>query len=407
MIKTSSDIICFSLSRWDAPISSPALSLAKEFAKKNRVFYIDHPFSWKDLIAERNAPQVRLREKALLRRKDIYTSPAGFPPNLTIVTPPLSYPVNFLPPGKLYEWFSRINESRLQKTLRTVIRENSIREYIFINFFDPFFLRKLPEDIKPMKMVYQSMDDISQVGYTRRHGIRLEKEIIREADITLCTSMELTRLHAALSPNVHYHPNAADTTIFRKALTETLPVPEDMRELGKRIIGFTGSIEYRTDFELLKKLASYHQDKILFFVGPVQGDEHIRSGLHKMPNVIFAGARNINELPAYLQHFDCAIIPYKINKLTKSIYPLKINEYLAAGKPVVATHFSEDIYAFRDSAYIVNTSHEFCRAIDKAIFEDNAEKRTLRARVAEQHTWGKRVEQFWEIINAEPVQSKG
>ncbi|HRE53106.1 MAG TPA: hypothetical protein PK339_16935, partial [Flavitalea sp.] len=59
MINTSADIICFSLSRWDAPISSPALSLAKEFAKHNRVFYIDHPFSWKDLITERNTPQVR------------------------------------------------------------------------------------------------------------------------------------------------------------------------------------------------------------------------------------------------------------------------------------------------------------------------------------------------------------
>lgn len=405
MINTSADIICFSLSRWDAPISSPALSLAKEFAKHNRVFYIDHPFSWKDLITERNTPQVRRRKKTLLRGKDIYTSPDGFPPNLTIVTPPLSYPVNFLPPGKLYQWVASINESRLQKMLRTVIRENGIREYVFINFFDPFFLRTIPEDIKPLRVVYQSMDDISEVGYTRRHGARLEKEIIRKADFTLCTSLELTRLHSALSPNVHYHPNAADTTIFRKALTDTLPIPEDMQGLGKRIIGFTGSIEYRTDFELLKKIAAYHHDKILFFVGPVQGDEHIRSGLHKMPNVIFAGAREITELPAYLQHFDCAIIPYKINKLTKSIYPLKINEYLAAGKPVVATHFSEDIYAFRESAHIVNTPHEFCRAIDKAIFEDNAEKRKLRAQVAEQHTWKKRVEQFWEIISREPLPS--
>jgi hypothetical protein len=53
LMNPSNDIICFSLSRWDSAISSPALSLAKEFAKNNRVFYIDHPFSWKDYFNER------------------------------------------------------------------------------------------------------------------------------------------------------------------------------------------------------------------------------------------------------------------------------------------------------------------------------------------------------------------
>jgi Glycosyltransferase len=167
-----------------------------------------------------------------------------------------------------------------------------------------------------------------------------------------------------------------------------LPRPAALQGITQKIIGYTGSIEYRSDFELLKKVAEYHKDKILFFVGPVQGNEHREVGLDTMPNVIFAGARKITELPYYLQYFDCVLIPFRKNTLTRSIYPLKINEYLAAGKPVIATHFSEDIYTFRDVAYVTDTHEEFIQAIDKAIAE-NSEEKKMRACVWLPKTPGK------------------
>ncbi len=117
-----------------------------------------------------------------------------------------------------------------------------------------------------------------------------------------------------------------------------------------------------------------------------------------MPNVVFAGPRKITELPAFLQYFDCVIIPFRKNTLTKSIYPLKINEYLAAGKPVIATHFSEDIYTFHDVAYIADSHEEFIQLIDMAIDENNAALQEKRVAVASQNTWAARVSQFWNIL---------
>ena len=116
------------------------------------------------------------------------------------------------------------------------------------------------------------------------------------------------------------------------------------------------------------------------------------------PNVIFAGAKNLRELPAYIQYFDCCIIPYKVNTLTASIYPLKINEYLAAGKPVVATHFSEDIYSFRNHAFISETHDQFIRMIDVAIDENNINKKVARMEAAQANSWERRVEEFWNIV---------
>jgi hypothetical protein len=87
-----------------------------------------------------------------------------------------------------------------------------------------------------------------------------------------------------------------------------------------------------------------------------------------------------------------------VNKLTASIYPLKINEYLAAGKPVVSTHFSDDIFSFRDHAFIAETHDQFLRMIDVAIEGNNIEKKVARMEVANANSWQKRVEEFWEII---------
>lgn len=400
------DIICFTLSRWDSEISSPALSLAKEFAKNNRVFYVEHPFSYKDYYSLKNTTQIQTRKEALLHGKNIYSNPASLPSNITVVTSKLTWPVNFLPPGGLYNWFSRKNDRIVLDVIRRLIKDYKLKDFIYVNFFDPYFVRRLPADLQPLRTIYQSMDDISQVAYSNRHGTRLEEEIIRNFDFTLCTSKELTRLKSAFSPNVYFHPNAADIEIFRKAATETLPKPAELQGITKKIIGYTGSIEYRSDFELLRKVAEYHTDKILFFVGPIQGSEHVEAGLDKLPNVVFVGSRKITELPDYLQYFDCVLIPFKKNTLTKSIYPLKINEYLAAGKPVIATHFSEDIYTFRDVAYVEDSHETFVQAIDKAINENNVNRKQARMQVAEQNTWSARVARFWEIIEKAPLPRK-
>lgn len=399
----SCDIICFSLSRWDSAISSPALSLAKEFAKTSRVFYIDHPFSWKDFFTGRKTEAIQSRKKALLTGKNQYSNPDSLPANLTIVTTKLTIPINFLPPGVLYNRLSAINDRIVLSAIRNIIKDYRLTDFVYINFFDPYFVRNFPLDIKPWRSIYQSMDDISQVAYSDRHGTRLEEEIIRNFDYTLCTSKELTRLKSAFSKNVFFHPNAADTDIFKKAVTEILPRPDELKNIHTKIIGFTGSIEYRSDFELLKEIALYHKDKTLVFVGPVQTEEHKIIGLDKLPNVVFTGPKRITELANYLQYFDCVLIPFRKNTLTKSIYPLKINEYLAAGKAVIATHFSEDIYSFRDVAYVVDSNKEFIQIIDKAIAENNIEKQQARIKVAEQNTWTARVERFWNIIANDPA----
>lgn len=394
-----SDIIIFSLSRWDAPYSSPSFSLAKEFAKNNNVFYIDHPFSIKDFLLNYRTPAIESRKEALLCGKNIYQKSDKFPERLTMVTPRLTLPINFLPKGFLYSALARVNDAIVFNTIRQVTKDFNITRFIFFNAFDPYFCRDFPPDIRPIKKVYQSMDDLTEVPYTAKHGERLEEDIIRKFDVTLTTSQELRRMKLAFSNEVYFHPNAADFSTFQRALSEDFPRPDELIPAqGKKIIGYTGNIESRVDYELLRAVIERHADKVIAMIGPLTTDEHKTIGLSDYPNVILTGAKKIDELPVYLQYVDCAIIPFKKNKLTRSIYPLKINEYLAAGRPVVATNFSEDIAGFGDVIYLAEDNEEFVSLIDRALREDGPDKIHARTRVANRNTWTARVETFWEIL---------
>ncbi len=402
-----SDIIIFSLSRWDAPYSSPSFSLAKEFAKTNNVFYIDHPFSVKDFLLNFRSPAVQSRKDALLLGRNIYRKSEKFPARLTIVTPRMTLPINFLPEGKLYNSLSKWNDRIIFNAIRQTIHDFNIGKFIFFNAFDPYFCRDFPPDVQPAKKVYQSMDDLTQVPYTSRHGTRLEEDIIRKFDITLTTSQELRRLKLKFSDQVYFHPNAADFSSFQRALTEIFPRPTELIPAeGRTIIGYTGNIESRIDYQLLKKIIEDHPDKMIVMVGPLTSPEYRTIGLTAYSNVITTGAKTIDQLPAYLQYFDCALIPFKKNTLTRSIYPLKVNEYLAAGRPIVATDFSEDIRSFGDVIYIGRTHSEFVELIDVAIRENNSARIQARTAVANTNTWAARVEQFWEFLEKDDTGQK-
>lgn len=392
------DIIYFTLFPWENAYSSVSLSFTREFQKSNRVFYINHPYSLKDFLKEWNTPHAKKRRKNMLLNRMQYETVPGME-NVVAVHPPLTLPINWMSPGKNYDRMWEFNNEIVVNTIRQVVKDYNLKNYIFLNCFNPYYAPVLPPDLKPKLNVYTCIDDMYEEEYTAKHGARLEEEAMRQADVAFVTSHNLHRLKKHLNPNTHILHNAVDITIFEKALEGPLPRPKELKGVTGKIIGYTGNInEYRLNYSIFRKLAEQHPDKTLCIVGPLNSETYKEYGLDKMPNVILTGGKNIKELPAFLQHFDVTIIPFVLNKLTASIYPLKINEYLAAGKPVVATNFSEDIRTFAKDIYIAQDEENFVQLIDQAIAEDSEEKIAARAVTARKNTWTERVRQFWGII---------
>jgi teichuronic acid biosynthesis glycosyltransferase TuaH len=394
------DIIMISLMRWDNPYSSTGISLAREFSKNGRVFIIDHPFTLKDVMGHLGRHEIRGRIKGLLLGKRMFLEPEGYDNNLILVTPRATLPINWMPDGKWYERFCRLNDRVIWKAVRKIIRTYQVHKFILLNSFDPSYGISIPADIHPMLKIYQTVDEISHAPYMERHGAGMEKIQVREADIVLATSQELAARQRKYTDKVFLLPNAADTELFSKALEEGLPVPKELMHKPHPVIVYTGNLDRsRVDFGLLKLIAEENQDKTLLLVGPIENSVLEEEKLDQFPNLILAGPKHLEELPAYLRNSDCAIIPFLVNPFTKGIYPLKINEYLSAGKPVVSTAFSADIRNFSQVAYIGSDHRAFLQLIDRALKENDPGKISERVRVSKENSWVSRVVKFWEIVD--------
>lgn len=392
------DIIMLALPRWDGEYSSTAYSLAKEFSRTRRVFYIDNPFTVKDFVAGFKSKQIQSRTKALLTGKKVYTT---INPNLIAVTPRLTVPVNFLPEGSLYEKLSAFNDGILFRTMKKLIDDYKIKDFIFINSFNPFYARKWPDFFKPTLYVYHTVDDISHSKYIHKHGPRLEAQAIKKANLTFTTSMELKRIKSDLTNDIYYLPNAADVSLFRNSLTGSFPMPPEIKNIKSRpIVAYTGHLDERLDYNLLKFIFKAHPDKVFLMIGPSSLDKTLYDELAALPNVVFTGKKDLSELPGYLHFVQCTIIPFKCNTLTKSIYPLKVNEYLAAGKPVISTPFSDDIMMFKGTIDIAGNYEDFSQAISSSILNDTPEKMHARQCAADKNTWEARAEIFWSVIDS-------
>ena len=173
--------------------------------------------------------------------------------------------------------------------------------------------------------------------------------------------------------------------------------PADFPEFDKPVIGYIGALlRQRLDIELLEFIASTNPQWQFVFVGP-EDENFKQSKLHGMDNVLFTGPKKPTELPQYLWFFDVAMNPQELNELTIGNYPRKIDEYLAMGKPSVATK-TRAMEIFKDHVYLGETKEDYVKLIELAIEENSPEKEKERIAFAKQHTWEASVNDIYSAI---------
>lgn len=388
---SKSNIVIFALSKWDGEYSSTTFSLAKAFSKKNKVIYIDKPVTWKDYfsnIFKRNSSTILKNSHSRYRIENLNE-------NLIIFYSPFILPINFLPKSLLYKRLKQINEKIIFKSLNQFLYDIKFKEFIYLNIFNPFFDHN--DHLQPIKSIYYTVDNISESAYVKKHGVWLEPELMHKTDLNLATSLMLKKANERYNENIHYLPNAADLQIFDN--NKYYDRPKELENIKSDIITFIGHLDIRTDLEIIKTILNNHSNRTVIFIGPISLSRDEIDELNSHSNILFIGSQPLEKIPAFLKYSDCAIIPFKCNELTKGIYPLKINEYLAMGIPVVSTYFSEDIIKFKESISLAKDPQEFSNQIEWEIRNNKPGKILQRIKIAKENTWPKRVNQFWEILN--------
>jgi glycosyltransferase involved in cell wall biosynthesis len=224
-----------------------------------------------------------------------------------------------------------------------------------------------------------------------------ELALLRRADLVFIHSRTLLAKKGHINPNTHCVPNGVDFDVYRAAMESSDPEPEDLRSIPHPRIGYVGYIKRHLDLPLLLKLAQQRRDWSCVLVGPVRDQHHdIASdvaALRHEPNVHFLGAKPARDLPLYTKGFDVCLMPYRQTNYTRYIYPLKLHEYLACGKPVVATPL-ENLREFGSVLRFAETSREWEAAVTESLGDTGSSACARRIAVAEDNGWTKRVEQI-------------
>ncbi|BBO17616.1 glycosyltransferase family 1 protein [Candidatus Brocadia pituitae] len=259
---------------------------------------------------------------------------------------------------------------------------------------------------KKALVCYHVVDNYSAAPYysekIREDLKQAEKFILPIADLVIVTSPFLQKEKSKFNSNVHLVKNAVDYEQF-SIFQRSDNMPKDMEGISKPIIGYIGAINEKLDFELLAYIAHKRPQWSFVFIGDYVNNPELSESykfIQQHPsNVFLLGKRDVKDVPRYIHACDVCIMPYCRNDYTKAIDSLKLYEYFACGKPVVATDISI-AREYSQVVYIAKDGDDFIQKLEEVLVLFPSVRREIQRSIALQNTWDKRVEQLSLLIQA-------
>lgn len=377
------DTICFGAEDWwyhhRAHID---IQLMRRFARMGTTLYVNSIVMQKPNIGEGRMFAKRVVRKTKSIFAGLKKSDAGF-----WVYSPFTLPVHHI------SWARPLNELLLRKQIEKQIRKLEIHE--------PIIWVACPAacdvaiNMKKAKLIYLKTDVYEEfpnvdIELIRKHDLRL-KAI---ADMTIFVSRALYDEELGQCRKAIYLDHGVDFHLFASAAQDPYK-PEDIAEIPKPIVGFFGEIaDYTVDIGFIEKVIDYLPGKSFVFVGETSAD---CSGLVAKENVWMLGKKPYEEIPHYGKCFDVAIMPWLQNRWIELCNPIKLKEYLALGKPVVSTPFTE-LQGFRDVVDEARNPEDFAEGIKRAISENNSELISKRKDKVKNESWDTKVKLVLEEL---------
>ena len=377
------DILCFSSTDWDGPWGSRQQVMLRFARRGYRILFIEQPAGLEHLLR-----YPALRQRKFRRWRE---GPRQIAENLWIVSlPPLL-------PGRYYSpTVNRLNQHLTTLSLHHHLQTCQLAD-LLLWLYNPEqgpLIGQFGERLS----IYHCIDEFiaGTSGRKRRTITVLEADLLRRVDLVFANSPPTYEAKRQLHPHVYRIPSGADVEHF----AQDVPVHPAIADLPHPRIGYVGHINERLDYTVLEHLARNRPGWSLVFVGdtyPWTLDAPPLRRLRVFPNVHFLGKHPFAEIPALVKGMDVCLLPYVADERGYYRSPLKLYEYLAAGKPVVSTEHPE-ARELGSVVYVAATPEAFVERVDRALAENSAEQQHERLAVAQQHSWDRRVDEMERII---------
>jgi len=291
------------------------------------------------------------------------------------------------------------SETAFYRRLNQELKRLNLKNIVLWSYLPTFvgYFGSVGEQVAVFDAVDNWLEHSSYIKVKER--IKVNYQTIRtKADLIFTTAADLAKLFN-LPEGCIFVPNGVDFERINQAPRLT---GRDIAQLPRPIIGYIGTIqEDRVDVELIRYLAEANPQKSFVLIGGGWPGlrKKIKERLQSLPNLHFLGRKSFRETPQYLREFDVAIIPHLQNEFNRHTNPMKLYEYLAAGKPVVATP-GAGLDEFKDLVYLAAKPEDFNQALIQALQENGNELKERRMVAAAHESWTERVNVMLDKIFA-------
>ena len=380
------DIICISSADWDAALWTNKQHLMSRLAETNRVLYVESVGLRRPTLAATD------RERIARRLRHYAGGPRKVPGMNLYVLSPLVIPLYHTEFMRRFNGWLLLNEVR--RTAERLKMDHGILWSCSPNAY------ALSGHLGEMLTIYHCVDDLGSIAGIPSAAVRkMEERFLHTADAVITTSRALYDARKGTNPNTYLFTNVADAEHFGKALRTDYPLASAMQAIPRPVAGYVGALDaYKVDFPFLADVAQRLSQWSFVLIGPIgQGQPSTDLGnLKALPNVHLLGWTDYRDVPSYLKGFDVALIPHLLSDYTTSSFPMKLYEYLAAGRPVVSTPLPA--IADVDMVRFADSPETFAAAILAAHQENSPELVRRRVAEAKQHTWEARLKSFDEVL---------
>jgi glycosyltransferase involved in cell wall biosynthesis len=244
-------------------------------------------------------------------------------------------------------------------------------------------------------VVYYCIDDYAALPDVDARAVaHMDAHLTNRADQVFVASSRMLQAKRQSKPSTVLAPHGVDVALFRTASDPRLAIAPGASNLPRPVIGFYGLIEDWIDIDLIADVAERRPGWTFLMIGRLAVDA---GRLKTLPNVVFAGPQPYRTLPAWAKAFDVAVIPYRQTRQVLNSAPLKLREYLATGKPVVAVPAPE-IERFADLVRIARGPDQFISQIEEALVNDTDADRARRIEATSTMTWDARIDETVKIV---------
>ena len=298
----------------------------------------------------------------------------------------------FFATDKLQLWDQFSRELRVQQIRHTLASLRFGPLALFL--WHPMFANMLGtfDELVSCYYVYDHFAGFLQSDPEKRSIEENEEKILRSADIVFTAGLGLFKEKNKYGNAINV-PNGVDYDLFSRALSQD-PIPEELVAIPEPRLGYLGNINEKVDIEILQYLAVERPAWSIVFVGADRlGTAESRKSfdtLRQLRNVHFLGPKLQQAIPGYLRGMNVCLIPYCMSGWSYFGCPLKLHEYLAGGKPVVASALPS-VCDFHRVVYVANSLPEWVASVERALAENSPDLVNRRLEVARANGWDERI----------------